>query len=127
MVPQFIIRIQNYSILRLHIFKKMSMNCQKPRRFRALSVCEYTGLPLGRCINVFCNLQVQSSLKSFADMTEYLPAELQSMAKYAQDLDTTDDTGRTIIKQDFIEVNHKVEYLFQYLKVCSSCSYSAHR
>ena len=56
-------------------------------------------------------------MKSFADMTEYLPAELQSMAKYAQDLDTTDDTGRTIIKQDFIEVSHEVESLFQYLKV----------
>jgi len=49
-------------------------------------------------------LQVQSALKSFADMVEYLPDELQPMAQYSQPLAATDDTGKTLLLRDFIEV-----------------------
>lgn len=37
-------------------------------------------------------------------MVEHLPDELQPMAKYAQDVESTDDTGKTLVIRDFVEV-----------------------
>ena len=39
-------------------------------------------------------------------MVEHLPEELQPIAKYAQALESTDDTGRTLVIRDFVEVGN---------------------
>ncbi|KAF6030150.1 hypothetical protein EB796_011528 [Bugula neritina] len=46
---------------------------------------------------------VQSALKSFAAMVEYLPEDLQPMAKYSQEIDSADDSGKTLVQRDFVE------------------------
>ena len=49
-------------------------------------------------------------------MVEHLPEELQPMAEYSQSIESTDDTGRTLVLRDFVEVNtsNKKNYkLFQ--------------
>lgn len=44
---------------------------------------------------------LQNALRSFMDVTEQLPEPLRSMAKFSQDMDPTDDTGRTLGGKEF--------------------------
>jgi len=37
-------------------------------------------------------------------MVEYLPEDLQPMAKYSQEIDSADDSGKTLVQRDFVEV-----------------------
>ena len=57
------------------------------------------------CVNCPSFLsQLQNALLSFAEMTEQYPEDLQKSAKFSQELEPTDDTGKTVSVKEFVQV-----------------------
>ena len=53
--------------------------------------------------------QLQNALRSFVEVVESYPAELQNAAKFSQELDPTDDTGKTLAVKDFVSVSSQMQ------------------
>ena len=46
-------------------------------------------------------LQIQNALLSFVEVMEQFPDELKQRASFSQELDPTDDTGRSLVNREF--------------------------
>ena len=55
--------------------------------------------------------QVQNALRSFVEVSENLPEELKALANFSQNLDPTDDTGRTMAEKEFVLVSQNMGHL----------------
>ena len=50
------------------------------------------------------SVQLQNALRSFMEVAEQFPPEIQEVAKFGQPLEATDETGRTLAVSEFAQV-----------------------
>ena len=49
---------------------------------------------------------VQNGLRAFAEIAEHYPDDIREAAKFAHELEPTDDSGRTVPMKEFVQVQN---------------------